>query len=281
MYGAQGVWIQDMASVDARNYSLLDAAGVVRTPPNKQAMTITNLLSGDRIAVYRTSAGVIFKTQYTSHATNNDKGDSTLEVQEAISLDTHLGSDEPGEESGVIRVVDATDDKEQRYRYKSWTGSIFTLETKITFACTGGGTSTSLQDTVNDFTTMNIEVGDLVQNTTDGSFAFVESIDGVNDITTTPLEGGSDNTWTAADNYEFHTLARDYDGSDTAYVPLIERVSDATSESSVLIYSANRTVQITVRRATATAIKEFSGTGTFVATGLSVAAVRITDAIKE
>lgn len=76
-------------------------------------------------------------------------------------------------------------------------------ETKISAACTGGGSSTVLQDTVNDFTALNLFVGAVVRNVTDGySTATIVSIDSATQITTTALTGGTDNTWTSGDTYD-------------------------------------------------------------------------------
>lgn len=53
------------------------------------------------------------ETEYTSHATNNTTGDTTIEVQESI------GDIVP--QSGTVTIAD------DEYEYTSWTGSIFTL----------------------------------------------------------------------------------------------------------------------------------------------------------
>ncbi len=116
-FGAQGVWIENMASADVQNYQLIDSGGVTRTPPNQQAITISNLLSGDRVAVFKTTSGTtIDKAMYTAAAGNNS-GNSTFVVNEAIPSDTPT--------SGSIRIVDVSDTsatRETRYTYTSWDG---------------------------------------------------------------------------------------------------------------------------------------------------------------
>jgi hypothetical protein len=119
-FGAQGVWIENMAASDIQNFQLIDSDGSTRTPPNKQSITITNLLSDDRVAVFRTTSGTtINKAMYTAGAGNNT-GNTTFVVNESIAVDTPA--------SGVIRIVDTSDTtntRERRYTYTSWSGSTF------------------------------------------------------------------------------------------------------------------------------------------------------------
>ena len=97
----------------------------------------------------------------------------------------------------------------------------------VSYACTGGGTSTSLQDTVNSFTALNIATGDTVENVTDGSSATVTTITDADNIITAALSGGSDNTWTSGDTYSFKSKVHlelvvpfdVYTGAETVPVP--------------------------------------------------------------
>ena len=89
---------------------------------------------------------------------------------------------------------------------------------RISNACTGGGSSTSLQDTVNDFTTMTLDINDVVRNVTDGSECIIVSIDSADQVTTTALTGGSDNTWTSGDTYEFTEQYSMYIGAPMEYL---------------------------------------------------------------
>lgn len=200
-FGAQGVWIENMAAADVQNYQLIDATGTTRTPPNQQAITISNLLSGDRVAVFRTTSGTtINKAMYTA-ASGNNSGNSTFVVNETIPSDTPT--------SGSIRIVDTSDTsatREVRYTYTSWSGSTFS------------GISPTL-----------------------------------------------DRTYTATD--------------DTAYVPFIDTTASSTSAAVTVVYSADRTILLRVRRKAATAILPFETTGTFGSTGYSTSAIRTTDSI--
>lgn len=121
-FGAQGIWIENMAGADVQNYQLLDSAGTTRTPPNQQSITITNLISGDRVSVFRTTGNnsIIDKAMYTS-AANNNTGESTFDITATIPSDTPT--------TGSIRVVDTSDTsatRETRYTYTGWSGSTFT-----------------------------------------------------------------------------------------------------------------------------------------------------------
>ena len=117
-FGARGVWIQNMASSDIQNFQLIDSDNSTQTPPNKQSITISNLLSGDRISVFRTTSGTIINKAMFTAASGNNSGNSTFVVNEAIPVDTPS--------SGVIRIVDTSDTsatREVRYTYTSWDGS--------------------------------------------------------------------------------------------------------------------------------------------------------------
>jgi len=114
-FGAQGVWIEGMAS--GQSYQYADSNGIIRQPYASITVKVTSVVSGDRVVVFRTLVGVIDKEMYTSHATENTSTKTTFEVQEALAVDTPP--------SGVIRIVDMGTLVEQRHTYASWTGKIF------------------------------------------------------------------------------------------------------------------------------------------------------------
>jgi len=162
--------------------------------------------------------------------TTNAQGDIEFVVKETVDSDLPAG--------GWLHVWDRDANTKQNYRYASWATKTFTLKSKIgPIACTGGGTSTSLQDdTTSDFTTIEIVEGDTVRNETDGSWAVVDEITDADNITTTPLQGGSDNTWTSGDDYSFHNLAIAYSGAvgseDRIDIPLYNGQTDSNGEIS-------------------------------------------------
>lgn len=63
IFGARGVWIEDVSNPN--NRSLIDANGVVRTPPVQFTVSVTGVQSGDRVLVARASGGVINTSQFT------------------------------------------------------------------------------------------------------------------------------------------------------------------------------------------------------------------------
>lgn len=117
LFAAQGVWLQNMAAADNKNFQLTDSDGVVQNPPNFVNVSISNLLADDSVSVFITSAGTtILRTQYTN--TTQSSGAATIIVSTAITADTPA--------AGYLRVLRANY-TEDRYYYSSWTGSTFTL----------------------------------------------------------------------------------------------------------------------------------------------------------
>jgi hypothetical protein len=66
----------------------------------------------------------------------------------------------------------------------------------------GSATSAGDSDTLNStgIQAAGVAVGDFIENVTDGSHAYVTSVD-TNTIETTTLQGGSDNTWSNSDDW--------------------------------------------------------------------------------
>lgn len=122
-FGAQGVWVENMASADIQSFQLIDSDGTTRTPPTQVTITVLNTLASDRVAVFRTSGAAtnIYKDQLTSHAANNTTGNAAFIVQEAIPSDTP--------QAGSIRTVEVANTsstREKRYTYTGWSTSTFT-----------------------------------------------------------------------------------------------------------------------------------------------------------
>ena len=127
-FGATGVFIQDMAAADIRNYQLIDNNSVLRSPPNLQSLTAAGLVAGDRVAVFRrpssTPGSGINTTEYTldsAASTFNLSASTLIRVQAAIGTDTPA--------SGVVRVFDADTGNFLSYNYDSFTGQEFDITT--------------------------------------------------------------------------------------------------------------------------------------------------------
>lgn len=269
MFGAQGVWVEGMAA--DQSYQFIDSDGDVQEPYDSVTISISEVVSGDRVSVFRTTGGVIDTDLYQSHAANNSAGDSTFETDgtPAVAVDTP--------DSGILRIVDASEDNEHRMRYASWAGAVFTLPTKISGSTTSAGGSDTINDSGASFLSEDIEVGDICRNGTSGAWAQVVEIVSDIEITTTSLLLGGDQIWDNGDTYEFHTLPVAYVAADTVYVPFLDEEAAATIVEETVLYTADRSVMIRVRNAGD--MLPFETTGTVNNTGLSVAAIRTPDNI--
>ena len=214
---------------------------------------------------------------YTSGA-GNDQGDLDFVITEAIVTDAPS--------SGWLIVQDVSTGREQTYRYTGYVTSTktFALPTKICpTACTGGGTSTSLQNSGTDFTTQNIKRGDNVRHETDGGWARGLVI-AATVITPPPLTGGGDNTWTSGDNYSFHSLAVAYvSGTDTVAIPFVNEYTNASGNVSTnnVNYGADRAITVRIRKSSSgsTRYQSYTTSGTLASSGYSLTAVLILDGI--
>jgi hypothetical protein len=143
---AQG-WFMDSGYInpaDIRSFTVINNAGVLRTPPNLQSLTITGLVAGDRVAAYRaTGAGLttILRTEFdvgTVGGGNNQSADSTILVGANTRTVSPLPSDVP--DSGILRILDPNDTGNYlRFPYNAVdrTTNIFTLTSGTIGAVTG------------------------------------------------------------------------------------------------------------------------------------------------
>lgn len=120
LFGARGVWVENMHSDDILQYQLIDSTNTTRTPPTQATITVTNLIASDRVAVFRTTSGTTINKAMYAAAAGNNSGATTFVVATAISNDTPA--------SGTIRIIDDSDTgatRERRHTYTSWDGSTF------------------------------------------------------------------------------------------------------------------------------------------------------------
>ena len=278
---ARGVKPVNVKSSEASSFQCTDSEGNIVDPPLKVSVSITGLVSGDRGAIFEVATAGTYTLNKSQHglSTGNGQGDLDIVVDSAIPNDT------PGKATGgVIRCVDISVGKEHRYRYASWSGSTFTLVTAVTGTATSAST-TQLIDTVADFGgTEDVEVGDMVRNTTDSNAVWVVTkIVNTTTLDVTLLEsGGVDDDWDISDAYVIHQLVQAYNGAeDEAYVPLIDGVASGSSLGNTLVYVSNIDVCAYVRQSSAgTKILPFKQTSLAVTnSGLAVAAIRTSDPI--
>lgn len=264
-FGAPGVRFNrtNLNSGDLQAYQLIDDLGVTQIPPNTVSMTVDNLVSGDTVSVYRRTGADVDKTQLTLAAGNN-QGDTTVVV------DASIPSSNPTDANSKIRIISSSG-VEHRYRYDSFAGSTFTLAPLTTGTADGGSSNTILIDAASDFVTDEVEVGDYVRNETDDFVVRVVSVDSATQLTTE--NGGA--TWNAK-VFRINALVENY-GLDSAYVPYIERIADATSESNTLIHTSDIDIKVDVRNAGV--ILPFTVDTNIVSTGRTTSAIRTADTI--
>ncbi len=94
---------------DIRNFSVRDHTGALHNPPNLQALTITGIASGWRVAVYRSATGgstVIQRSEFdvgVIGSGNNQAADSTVLVGANDRTVSPLPADVP--DTGVLRIL--------------------------------------------------------------------------------------------------------------------------------------------------------------------------------
>lgn len=114
MFGARGIFIckDTLCPADVQGIQLLDNAGVTRNPPNLQTLSVTSLVSGDSVAVYRAvnacaCSNVILTTEFAVDcapgACANGAANSIIELKTA-TRSVPLAQDVPA--TGVLRVED-------------------------------------------------------------------------------------------------------------------------------------------------------------------------------
>ncbi len=252
-FGARGVWLKQVPGSDANNYEVIDNNGVSHSPPASIAITINNTTSGDRVSVFRAedgdTSGNINTTYLTSHNTENAVADTTF----VIDAGTPIPTDTPS--AGVLRVVDQPGQSDHRYRYASWTALTFTLITTGiptgNIDTVGSNAATSFREDNADLA--NILPGDMVLNFADSSWAHVRSVTLVQgettiyDVVHTPLQGGTNNYWIAAEAYRFNQLVVAYNSTDTAYVPYLDQIAAGTSVSTSVQFASIRNITTRVR----------------------------------
>jgi len=185
-----------------------------------------------QIYIQKSDAGK--QWNYVSHS-GNALNDTDFVVTGAIDSDLPSG--------GWIHVWDKSDNTKQNYRYSAWstsTDTTFTLKGNVTGSATStDGTSpeTKLISTSSNFSTMKtagtIEEGDTIYNSTDLCWAVVDEIVDADNVTTSPLQGGTNNEWQDGDGFSLHKLVKNYTITDDKVdIPLFNGQTDSNGEIS-------------------------------------------------
>ena len=156
MFLAQG-WFLDsgqLAAADIRSFRVTNNAGVDRTPPNLQALTVTGLVIGDRVAAFRsTGAGLtaILRNEFDVGAIgggNNQSADSTILIGANNRTVSPTPADVP--DTGILYVLDPNNTGNYLqfpYNAVNRTTNIFTL-TSGTIGAVTGSVDLTLDDNV-------------------------------------------------------------------------------------------------------------------------------------
>jgi hypothetical protein len=239
---ARGIVLDNVPAADANNWQTSDLNGNVILPPTQRSITFAGLVANDRafLAEVDTPGGSdITKTQNGVGAAGAAVGSTS------IPLDTTVALDVPAVNSWV-RVVDVSSTIGQEYRffYTSVAGTTITLDSAagLSGTATSAGTSTVLNDT-GAFATFEatgfVRTGMMIRNVTDGSWAVVLRKIDDDSIETTPLTGGTLNTWESADSWEANTVPVALVDADTAYFPFIDGVAISSSLTTTIKYVAD------------------------------------------
>jgi hypothetical protein len=254
--------------------NISSVGGDVPTAENSGGGSVTNITATVPVDVHvESKAGVdllgaqvtvrkVTPDTYTS-AAGNAQGDLDFVVSTSLSAAHPV--------TGWFRVLHPTTFSEQMYRYASYLTSTFTLPTKVgPHACSGGGTGRLLQDTVRNLTSIGIEVGDTIRNETDGSWCIAKEVVDADNVITTQLQGGTDDTWSSGDTWSINSLAFAYGTTETVYVPVLSSLADATGDAAITDYNYGGDVAIEAKARLA-GYKPGSALGTIVSeTGVSL-----------
>lgn len=306
LFGQTGVYITDLASADNQNFSLIADDGTTQTPPNTQAVAVTDLSVGDSVlVVQRDTNGDPLKlptqtpvgsetvtSAFTIPAGGggaNTQGDLLLEITQdgvpnaTIQLDVPDGARSEGsiDVGASVRVRDTVLDLEDRYRFESFATDQFTLKVVANSSGTldAGGDTSSMVRAASAWATGvdQVLVGDIVRNTADDEVGYVTAVTDT-DLTTTVMT----NTW-ASKTYEINRIVRTYSADDTCYVPFVDRIAVATTASNDIIKTSGATGDksciLRVRRSDGTPILPYDANVTVGDNGLAAPAQRITDSI--
>lgn len=260
LYFERGWFVQNLAA--GAGYSLIAADGTTQAPPVTTGWTQNNLVAGDGVLVAVATGGHINKSQFTVAAGGASIGGTSVTINEAIPADT--------KSAGTIRISG------DRYRFSSFTGSIFTLATVSNGTVTTGDTlGITLTNSAAQFVTQSVSPGDIVRNTTSGATCAVKSITSEGVLVTEGLTGGTRQTWVISDAYTINKLGETYATNEGVYAPLIDAFATGTSVTASVTYATDRSLIIVVRNGNlATPIQPYITTATLSSTAGSNNTIR-------
>ncbi len=282
LFAAQGVWIQGTASVD--DLRLTDDSGNAQQGTPSVLVQINNTRVSDVISCFLEdgSTGLPLKTQFTSQGVTAVSA-SSFQIDATIPVDTPA--------TGALFIVDddfTQADQEHRYVYQSFATDTFVLKAEVTGTATGGDSDTVLIDSGNPFGASTTSRGDIIRNATDAAIGYIETFDGIGQVTTTQMRASNGNVipWQSGDTFEVNSIVNATTSSDTAFVPYLDAIEDNGSEgtpgtvSDTLLFLSNRAVVIRVRNNLADPkIVPFVTTSDILSGGMTVSVIRTEDTV--
>jgi len=232
IFGAPGISYINPNSGDAQNYILIDDLTTLRSPPNTVSYTVANTRALDKILVARDTgtAGVIDKDQFGG-MTAVAASSKTITVAGTVDAEVPTGGATLGA-AGFLRVVEITLEQEHKYYYDSRTtggGGIFTLRDVTASTATAGTSTILLEDSGADFVTEAVEVGMLVQDTTNSDTYEVASVTDLNTLVIQQVHG-TGGTFASGDLYTINETIQLYATGDNIFDLIIDAEEDTGTD---------------------------------------------------
>jgi len=204
-FAARSVFIQNTATADVKNFSLVDDDGTAQDPPNTVSVTATSVSGSDRVAIFRltTAGGSINKTEYELlSGSNSDTGGANNQSGSfSVCVSGTIATDVP--KISTIRIV------EDSYPFSTWTN---------------GGTGANASGTF--FLTASVDRGTsgltdygLTIDYADTSASYIPIIDAISTTTTVS-----------------NTLVQ------IANIPVLVRVRNGTLDDGILPFELEQTI---------------------------------------
>ncbi len=168
----------------------------------------------------------------------NAAGDGDIVVSSTVDSDIPT--------TGWVIVYDKSENATQPYRYATVSGSTLTFPTSVIGTADSEGTNTQLLETG---AFGSVEEGDTIRNTTDtGAWAVVDQKISANELLTTPLRGGTNNTWASGDGWSVHDLATALvQNVDTVDIPMANEQTESDGDIPTVSFSLGASIPVSIR----------------------------------
>ena len=246
-FGARGVWVENIS--DPNNRELIDAAGTSHIPPVSITVSVSGVLSGDRVLVARSLA----TKEFTISATGLD----------SITVSEGIGSDIA--DSGTLTVGS---------NIYSYTGVSFATFEGVTPDPSGEVGALAAPYAAPQINKAQFTISSVTASTIVATTAIPSDVP----TTGTIRVGDTQFAYTGVSGSTFTGVTPDPTGqSGVFFAPLIDTVAAGSSVTSgSMIYSSDFSVVGRVRKK---GILPFENSGTVTSAGLTISAIRTTDGI--